>query len=57
LAKVGEYYGIPRCRQLYERGLKLLEGQELIEFGVRFSKFERKLGEIDRARAIYTHLS
>lgn len=25
--------------------------------GLRFAKLERKLGEIDRARAIYVHLS
>lgn len=25
--------------------------------GLRFAKMERKLGEVDRARAIYQHLS
>ena len=27
------------------------------EIGVRFADLERKLGEIDRSRAIYSHLS
>ena len=27
------------------------------EIGMRFAELERKLGEIDRARAIYAHLS
>jgi len=29
----------------------------MIEIGLKFSSVERKLGEIDRARAIYTYLS
>jgi pre-mRNA-splicing factor SYF1 len=29
----------------------------LIDIGLKFSKFERKLGEIDRARDIYAHLA
>ncbi len=28
-----------------------------MELGIRFAKVERKLGEIDRARAIYANLS
>jgi pre-mRNA-splicing factor SYF1 len=29
----------------------------LIDIGLKFTKLERKLGEIDRARGIYEHLS
>ena len=29
----------------------------MIQVGLRFAKLERKLGEIDRARTIYSHLS
>jgi pre-mRNA-splicing factor SYF1 len=28
----------------------------LIEMGLRFAELERKFGEIDRARSIYTHI-
>jgi pre-mRNA-splicing factor SYF1 len=28
-----------------------------LELGLRYAKLERKLGEIDRARAIYVHMS
>ena len=29
----------------------------MIQIGLRFANIERKIGEIERARAIYTHLS
>jgi pre-mRNA-splicing factor SYF1 len=29
----------------------------MVTTGIRFAKLERKLGEIDRARAIYAHIS
>jgi pre-mRNA-splicing factor SYF1 len=29
----------------------------MVNTGIRFAKLERKLGEIDRARAIYAHIS
>ena len=53
LAKTGEYYGVVRCRQLYERSFKILKQDDLVDLGLRFSRFERKLGEIDRSRGIY----
>lgn len=57
IAKAGEFYGAPKVRELYEKSLQVLQGQDLIDIGLKFSKFERKLGEIDRARDIYVHLS
>ena len=29
----------------------------MVQLGLRFAKLERKLNEIDRARAVYVHLS
>jgi pre-mRNA-splicing factor SYF1 len=57
IAKAAEYFGVARTRQLFERGFEMLKGFDLLEIGLRFAKLERKLGEIDRARAIYIHLS
>jgi pre-mRNA-splicing factor SYF1 len=34
-----------------------LDPSQLREIGLSFAEMERKLGEIDRARAIYMHLS
>jgi pre-mRNA-splicing factor SYF1 len=58
IAKATSFFGIARTRQVFERALEILEpNQTLVQFGLRFAKLERKLNEIDRARAIYLHLS
>jgi pre-mRNA-splicing factor SYF1 len=60
LAKASEFYGASRTRQLFERSFELLQGSsptDLIHMALRFAKMERKLGEVDRARAIYQHAS
>ena len=57
IAKTAEYFGITKTRSIYERAFEILQGKEFVEIGLRFSKLERKLGEIDRARAIYQHMS
>lgn len=57
LAKTTQYFGIMSARQLFERAFGLLVGPHLIQVGLRFAKLERKMGETDRARNIYSHLS
>lgn len=36
---------------------KILNGNDLIEIGLKYATLEKKLGEIDRARGIYSHIS
>ena len=57
ISKASEFFGIIKTRELYERGFELLQGNDLIQAGLRFAKLERKLNEFERARAIYQHLS
>ena len=57
LAKATRFFGVTRSRQLFERAFTLLSGADLIQVGLRFAKLERKLGELERARNVYTHLS
>lgn len=57
LAKTAKHYGVTHSRQLFERSFQMLDGKYLIQIGLRFAKMERKLGEIERARNIYEHLS
>jgi pre-mRNA-splicing factor SYF1 len=57
IAKASEYYGVTRTRKLFERAFELVEGGDRVQMGLRFAKMERKMGEIERARAIYQHLS
>ena len=53
LKKASEYYGVIRCRSLYERSFETLSGANLIKMGKRFAALEMNLGEIDRARGVY----
>ena len=57
LAKVTKRFGIIKARDVYKRGFETLGRRETVEMGIRFAKVERKLGEIDRARAIYANLA
>eukprot|EP00941_MAST-03F_sp_MAST-3F-sp1_P000143 g143.t1 len=58
LRKVEEYFGIAKTREIYERAID--ENTELPDMHIRdmclrFAQVEKKLGEIDRSRAIFKH--
>ncbi|KAF7295304.1 Pre-mRNA-splicing factor SYF1 [Mycena indigotica] len=57
IAKATENFGLPATRPIYERAIEVLPNRQTAEMCVRFAALERKLGEIDRARAIYGHAS
>lgn len=57
IAKATSNYGLPATRPIYERALEILPDKQTAEMCLRFASMERKLGEIDRARAIYAHAS
>merc|ERR1719245_336701 len=57
LRKAAEIYGVTRTRQIYEKAIEILSEAESRQMCVRFAEMETKLGEIDRARAIYIHAS
>lgn len=57
IAKATANYGLPATRPIYERALEILPDKQTAEMCLRFASMERKLGEIDRARAIYAHAS
>ncbi|XP_071480844.1 pre-mRNA-splicing factor SYF1-like, partial [Diadema antillarum] len=57
IKRVAEVYGITHTRPIYEKAVEVLPDSEAREMCVRFADLERKLGEIDRARAIYSHCS
>ena len=56
-AKTTANYGLPATRAVYERAIEVLPDRPTSEMCLRFAALERKLGEIDRARAIYAHAS
>lgn len=57
IAKAASNYGLPATRTIYERAIESLPDKQTAEMCLRFALMERKLGEIDRARAIYAHAS
>lgn len=57
IAKATENFGLPATRPIYTRALESLPNRQTAQMCLRFASLERKLGEIDRARAIYAHAS
>lgn len=58
LTKALEYFGISQMRVLFEESFKTFtEEDQVTTFGVVFADIERKLGEIDRSRAIHQYTS
>ncbi|XP_017767919.1 PREDICTED: pre-mRNA-splicing factor SYF1 [Nicrophorus vespilloides] len=57
IKRAAEIYGVPKTRQIYEKAIEVLQEDKTREMCLRFSEMETKLGEIDRARAIYAHCS
>mmetsp|Transcript_7686 Transcript_7686/g.23262 ORF Transcript_7686/g.23262 Transcript_7686/m.23262 type:complete len:918 (+) Transcript_7686:163-2916(+) len=55
-AKAAEMFGVTRMRLVFEDALELLSDRKaLVEFSQRFALLETVLGEVDRARAVYSH--
>ena len=57
IAKASANFGLPATRPIYERAIEVLPDKQTAQMCLRFAQLERKLGEIDRARAIYAHAS
>lgn len=57
IRKAAEMFGITHTRDIYMKAIETLPESEAREMCMQFADLERKLGEIDRARAIYAHCS
>mmetsp|Transcript_16854 Transcript_16854/g.32896 ORF Transcript_16854/g.32896 Transcript_16854/m.32896 type:complete len:838 (+) Transcript_16854:31-2544(+) len=55
LNKCGDYYGATATREIFEKALKSLSEKDVKPIVVRYASLEKKLGEIDRARALYVY--
>ena len=55
IAKAAEYFGVTKTRDIYEQAINALPQDRSTEMCQRYANLERKLGEIDRARAIFSH--
>ena len=57
ITKSASNFGLTSTRAIYERAIAALPDKEAREMCLKFAEMERRLGEIDRARAIYGHAS
>lgn len=57
ITKSATNFGLTSTRPIYERAVAALPDKEARDMCLKFAEMERRLGEIDRARAIYGHAS
>lgn len=57
ITKAATNFGLTSTRSIYERAIADLSDKEAKDMCLKFAEMERRLGEIDRARAIYGHAS
>ena len=55
IRKVEENFGAAKTREIYERAVEELPDIQVKDMCLRFAGMETKLGELERARALYTH--
>lgn len=55
ISRATEFFGVTHTREIYAKAIENLPEKYIKDMCLRFADMERKLGEIDRARAIYTH--
>jgi hypothetical protein len=52
-----QLFGVTKTREIFEKAIDVLENKYQTIMAIKYANLERKLGEIDRARAIYIHSS
>uniref|UniRef100_A0A8D2PTN4 XPA binding protein 2 n=1 Tax=Zosterops lateralis melanops TaxID=1220523 RepID=A0A8D2PTN4_ZOSLA len=57
IRRAAELFGVTHTRPIYQRAIEVLGDDAARELCLRFADMECKLGEVDRARAIYTYCS
>ena len=57
ITKSASNFGLTSTRPIYERAIAALPDREARDMCLKFAEMERRLGEVDRARAIYGHAS
>ncbi|KHJ31556.1 putative pre-mrna-splicing factor syf1 [Erysiphe necator] len=57
ITKSASNFGLPSTRPIYERAITALTDKDARDMCLKFADMEKRLGEIDRARAIYGHAS
>jgi pre-mRNA-splicing factor SYF1 len=57
IKRASDAFGVVYTRQIYEKAIEQLPDDHAVEMCLRYAELERKLGEIDRARSLYSFSS
>ena len=57
IARVTQRFGLTRAREVYEEAMQRLHQRHVLPLCLAYAKLELRLGEVDRARALYTYVS
>ena len=55
IKKAESFYGVTRTREIHEQAIKVLCDKDAQSISLDYAMLEKKLGEVDRARAIFAH--
>ncbi|KAF5394014.1 Pre-mRNA-splicing factor SYF1, partial [Paragonimus heterotremus] len=55
IQRIADLHGVTHTRPAYEQAIERLPEEHTRQMCLRFADLERKLGEIDRARAVYAY--
>lgn len=57
IARTASLFELTKTRSVFVKAIESLDYDQVVEMGVKFASVERKLGEVERARAIFSHVS
>ena len=57
ISRATEFFGITKTRSIFEQAISSLPDKFVKDLCLKYASLEKKLGEIDRSRAIYSHAS
>lgn len=55
IQRIADLNGVTNTRAAYEQAIERLPEKHARQMCLRFADLERKLGEVDRARTVYTY--
>uniref|UniRef100_A0A7S4KII1 Suppressor of forked domain-containing protein n=1 Tax=Paramoeba aestuarina TaxID=180227 RepID=A0A7S4KII1_9EUKA len=55
IARARELFGVTKTREIYEKAIDVLSAKLVPDFCLKYANLETIVGEIDRARGIFTH--
>ena len=55
IKRASDLFGATRTRSIYEKAIKSLPDTALLSICLRYARLELLLGEVDRARGIFTY--